>query len=584
MINYIKEVIKKYHPIFIISALMLLSVEWLNHPHEFLSWLVQHLPLFLFNYILYVSIFILLFHIVRKLLIASLIFTILMGALAISNYYKIFFKGEHFVIWDLWNASAAMGVASDLKIPITIGVIATVLLVIGCNVYAFKKRTVLNSKALSKKSFALTTLSVSVLYVAIIVPNAFMNQYSYQPSLNYEENGFLPALINDIRHSFVVEPKDYDQDIIQDIVSQYPPNEKATTIKPNIVVIMNEAFSDLNDIDPSLTYTEDPLYYYHNDPRIQSGNLLVSIYGGYTANTEFEYLTGHSMAFLPNGSVAYEHYINDTNCDSIVSNLKDENYDTIALHPYYPDFWARDRVYECFGFDQFYSIEDFKDPIKNDFFIKDVSVRDKIIEQFEQKGENPLFTFAVTMENHVPHTSNRTPHIFPTSDVDSNLYETVAGYASNVSHADQMFEDLVNYFEGQGEPTIVVMFGDHQPSFSTQLNPNYEYNSNYKTTYMVYANFDTSTQIPALTSPSFLSSYIYEMSGLPMPFYMNFNLNNAQLFEGYNTYSTIDANGETYISYEDMPPTLQKAYSNHRLLMYDQLFGKRYLEEILSKK
>ncbi len=579
----IKSFISLYYPILAISFMMLICVEWLNHPQQFLTWSLTRLPLFIFNYVLYVSIFILLFHIVRKLLIASLLFTVLMGALAISNYYKIFFKGEHFVIWDLWNASAAMGVASDLKIPITLGVIATVLIVIVCNIYAFKKRTELNSKSLSKKSFMLSTVSVVLLYVCVAMPNAILAQYNYEPSKNYQENGFLPALINDIRHSFVTKPADYSKDMIEKIVNQYPIDDQTTTIKPNIIVIMNEAFSDLKTIDPTIEFTQDPLYYYNNDPRIQKGHLLTSIYGGYTANTEFEFLTGHSMAFLPNGSVAYEHYVNETNCDAIVQDLKKQDYDTIAIHPYYRYFWARDRVYPCFGFDQFYAIDDFINPEKNDFFIKDVSVEKKIIEQFEEKGDNPLFTFSVTMENHVPHTSNSTPHIFPTTNLSPSLYDTVAGYVSNVSHADQMFENLVNYFEQQDEPTIIIMFGDHQPSFSTQLVKDFEYNHNYMTTYMAYANFDTNVELPSLTSANFLSAYMYQMAGLPMPFYQMVNYEHAQLFSAYNAYSTIDLLGNTYLNYEDMPTTLQEAYMNHRYLMYDQLFGERYTQEIIPK-
>ena len=55
---------------------------------------------------------------------------------------------------------------------------------------------------------------------------------------------------------------------------------------------------------------------------------------GNTANSEFEFLTGDSLAFLPAGSVAYQQFVKDET-PTLVEQLKLQGYQTAAIHPYY---------------------------------------------------------------------------------------------------------------------------------------------------------------------------------------------------------------------------------------------------------
>ena len=73
-------------------------------------------------------------------------------------------------------------------------------------------------------------------------------------------------------------------------------------------------------------------------PNTISGHLYVSVLGGNTANSEFEYLTGDSMAFLPSGSIPYQQYLNKYAL-SIVSHMKELGYSTTAMHPYNASGW-----------------------------------------------------------------------------------------------------------------------------------------------------------------------------------------------------------------------------------------------------
>jgi len=66
---------------------------------------------------------------------------------------------------------------------------------------------------------------------------------------------------------------------------------------------MSESYADFNNIR-ELETSEPVMPFFDwlkNQPESISGNLLVSVFGGGTCNTEFEYLTGSSMLFMNDG-------------------------------------------------------------------------------------------------------------------------------------------------------------------------------------------------------------------------------------------------------------------------------------------
>ena len=72
-------------------------------------------------------------------------------------------------------------------------------------------------------------------------------------------------------------------------------------IKPHVIAIMNESFSDLaalGDFSADKPYLNN--FYSYTDNTIR-GNLYVSVLGGTTCNSEFEFLTGNSKYFFSCG-------------------------------------------------------------------------------------------------------------------------------------------------------------------------------------------------------------------------------------------------------------------------------------------
>ena len=170
--------------------------------------------------------------------------------------------------------------------------------------------------------------------------------------------------------------------------------------RPNIIVIMNEAFSDpavLGEFETNVDYM--PFIRGLTENTVKGG-LMVSVKGGNTANSEYEFLTGNSMAFLPSGSVPYQQYIRGE-MPTVASQLKNLGYETFAMHPYRANGWNRKKVYEYFGFDTSYFKESFTDaPILREY-TTDLATYQKIVDIYTSKTPGqPMFVFDVTMQNH----------------------------------------------------------------------------------------------------------------------------------------------------------------------------------------
>jgi phosphoglycerol transferase MdoB-like AlkP superfamily enzyme len=259
---------------------------------------------------------------------------------------------------------------------------------------------------------------------------------------------------------------------------------------------------------------------------------------------------------------------------SLASHLKELGYETIATHPYNSTGWDRNKVYPLLGFDEMYFIKDYSSPQKIRKYISDKSCYDKIINMYENKSaDTPLFVFNVTMQNHSSYTEeydNFTPDI---EVVDSNS-ATLNNYLSLIKLSDEAFEYLTSYFEEVDEDTIIVMFGDHQPTNSVisniwklngknsnSLSEEDEYNR-YKVPYVIWTNFDIEAKTGNDTSANYLANQILNIAGIPLNSYESF------LEDLSTTYPILTAiRTETTNDDSDL--------NDYAILQYYRLFGKK---------
>ena len=344
---------------------------------------------------------------------------------------------------------------------------------------------------------------------------------------------------------------------------------------------MNEAFSDLGVLG-NFTTNEDYMPFVHSlqngAKNTVSGYLNVSVKGGNTANTEFEFLTGNSMAFLPAGSIPYQQYIKGET-PSLASYLSGLGYETYAMHPYYATGWNRDKVYPYFGFHNIEFMDDFYGATYLRKYVDDASCVRKIIDTYENKKEDtPMFLFQVTMQNHGAYDeiySNFTPDIF----VDGVPYESVSQYFSLVKRSDEALKSLITYFEEQEEPTVIVFFGDHQPNDAIaapilSLNGKDVKNlskedeaKRYEVPYIIWANYDIREGKKEDTSANYLAAKVLDVAGVPLSAYQNYLLELEKTMPIVSAERVVNEKGE-----ETTIKGAKKELLNYQRLQYYQLF------------
>ena len=391
----------------------------------------------------------------------------------------------------------------------------------------------------------------------------------------------------ELKYISVDKPANYSADAAEQILSPYTDNtiqQPVPDTLPNIIVIMNEAFSDPAVLGPFET-NQDYMPYVHSilngevDNTI-SGFLNVSVLGGNTANTEFEFLTGNTMAFLPQGSVPYQQYLK-RELPSLASHLKNLGYETIAAHPYNSTGWDRNKVYPLLGFDKMYFIKDYKNPERIRKYVSDKACYDKIIELYESKPEDtPFFVFNVTMQNHSSYT-DEFDNFKPDIEVLDGTSKVLNNYLSLMKLSDESIQSFIDYFAKQIKKTMIVFFGDHQPTNSVVSNvwklngkngnalSEEDEANRYKVPYFIWCNFDIEQKVNTDTSTNFLATELLASAGIPLLDYEAYLHNLKDLYPVITSIRTENKNGESTET-----KNVMGELNNYAILQYDYLFGK----------
>lgn len=415
----------------------------------------------------------------------------------------------------------------------------------------------------------------------------------FAPKRIYMRNGFAVAFITNFRYLHIQKPEDYTPKEAEEIMSESnvqvasaaSTNKKTSKDKPNIIVIMNEAFSDLS-VRGKFETNEDYMPFIHSltENTIKS-DMFVSVKGGNTANTEYEFLTSDTMAFLPSGSVAYQQFVRHP-MPALPNYLKSLGYKTTAIHPYNSKGWNRENVYSYFGFDTYFSKTDFKKPKKIRDYISDESAFQKIIEIYENKAKDErIFTFEVTMQNHGGY-DKEFPGFEPTITLSqyadkkkSDNVRAAEQYLTLIKESDKAFQELTDYFKKESEPTIIVMFGDHQPADNVAkpiLKLNHinqdasveEYQNGYIVPMVMWANYKLENQDIPMISPNYLSGLLLSNAGLPLTDYQSYLEDLRKTIPVITANVYIDKDGNYHQYSED---SFKEQLNQYSILQYNHL-------------
>ncbi len=566
---------------------------YISKPWENMKVPIQFLNIYLFE-LLMVILFLLLGHLKWALRFQS-IFFMLVG---LVNYYVISFRSAPIMPWDIFSLGTALSVADNYKYTIeknTIFVILGFVIIIAASSIVNLN---INIKGKWQKHIIAARLASLVIFIALLcnftnmlhldstISRFKMYDKLFTPTVMSKRDGTAVAFLMELKYISVDKPDNYSDSMAEQILAPYKntadDNESYNT--PNIIVIMNEAFSDLSVLGDFET-NENYMPFIRSlmqegTTNTVSGYLNVSVLGGNTANTEFEFLTGNTMAFLPQGSVPYQQYIK-SETTSLASHLKSLGYETVAMHPYNSTGWDRNKVYPLLGFDTSYFIRDYKNPEKIRKYVSDAACYNKIIELYEAKDENkPLFIFNVTMQNHSSYTDDF-DNFKPEITVNNSKSKALNNYLSLMKISDSAVEDLITYFSNEDKDTIIVFFGDHQPTNSVVSNiwklngkdgnnlSEEDESKRYEVPFFIWSNFDIKEESNIELSANYLAAKLLDVCDMPLYDYAQYLLNFS---EKYPIITPIRVKSESGNS-TDLDSVMGQL-NNYAILQYNRLFDK----------
>jgi phosphoglycerol transferase MdoB-like AlkP superfamily enzyme len=420
---------------------------------------------------------------------------------------------------------------------------------------------------------------------------------AFNPIADYRVNGGVLTFFPRIGDLIVEKPLGYSQKRVEEALADYKNKAvESKIVRPNVIAIQNEAWWDPT-ILKNAEFSSEPMSYIKSlkgATNAKLGFMMSSVFAGGTCIPEFEFLTGMNAVNLPPSTYPYIQSVSEKT-PSIVWEFKNHNYDTVAIHPYHKNFYSRDTAYPLLGFDEFIGKDEMFYNAVFGTYISDESLSMEIIKCYEEKTEDRIFVFGVSMENHGGYPADRYPSfdVIVTSDKikekDLKCFNT---YTQGVFDTDKAFKILTDYFSQVEEPTVILMYGDHLPLLGTNgstyidggLSDEGAENKStyidkeefYHTPYVIWANYDISDlEICSLASPSTLGVTLYNMAGFKdCPTYL-------KLFSEFTSvfpvcHSWFYKYDDQYVCKEDDLKEHQELIDNYKLLQYDLLHGKKY--------
>ena len=527
-----------------------IALFYLMEFYEHVPWKEVRSQAQLFNMLLFELIAWGLFFVIGRASIALQIVTVCSMLFGLVNHYVMKFRSTPFVPWDIYSVKTAMSVADEYDFSpegqVIIVTILFLLIIIALFFWKFRLEMRFRYRVIA----VLAVFICLIQFVRCLQNEEFQSRnylypFLFTPGYMTKVNGMAVTFAMDLAYVKVDRPSGYRKEEAQMLLEAYQTKEEETTAVnqkdrnyPNIIVIMDEAFSDLSVLG-NLPVNEDYMPFVHQLQKgaenTITGNLHVSVCGGNTANSEFEFLTGHTMAFLPTGSIPYQQYIKKET-PSLASYLKELGYATYAQHPYYASGWEREKVYPYLGFEETSFLDDYESPQYLRKYVSDESSFSHVIDTYQKKeAGKPAFIFNVTMQNHGGYSeeySNFTSDIMVFGSENASLNQ----YLSLIKRTDQEFEKLISYFAKEEEKTIVIFFGDHQPNDavaapvlslngkSTKNLSKEEQELRYQVPYVVWANFDIDEKRNYDVSLNYLAADVLQWAGVPTSDYQNFLL------------------------------------------------------------
>ena len=540
---------------------------------------------------------------------------VLIAALGIANSFVISFRGMALSAADLFSLGAAASVASEYTYELDWYMYMELLCTLAICMFSLKLHGGRILHPALRAAVLVLWCGIAGSFYYLCCRTDFLEQHDirsqgFTHQLRYKNYDMIFTTLTTCFYLSVEKPEGYSLDKVKEIAAPYLTDGKNKAVSddkntastsgnaaanaaiaagetPNLIVIMNESFADYTSIGKGLDLSEDCMPFIHSlTENTIKGTAYVSIFGGNTPNSEYEFLTGNTMGFLPASSVGFNLFVRG-NLPSIASELKSQGYETLAMHPYRGTNYRRNLVYPQIGFDTFYTRDDFTQAKYIRSYISDDTLAQRIITEFnkhEESTDTPLFSYNVTIQNHGGYFASNTRNLdldITVEDPEVDQTKTTL-YVNLIRESDQMLQNLVNYFEDKEAPTVIVMFGDHQANLGDDT---YEYlvgdedeisreerMEKYKVPFVIWANYNIPEETIERTSLNYLYSILADRLDFPMTGYQKYLLALSEKIPALCAQGYWGDDGN-YYELEDESSPYHDLINEYNILEYNDIFG-----------
>jgi len=248
----------------------------------------------------------------------------------------------------------------------------------------------------------------------------------------------------------------------------YPDSLKT---KPNIYMIILESFVDPRffidmEIKPNPLAKELSPYLKNN----HFSKIISPVYGGYTAQAEFELLAG-IKAYGKVNTIDF-NTMRGGAIQSFLNQLKNNDYRTVAMVAAQPFYFNSRVAYRSLGFDSVnYLLKDpnfIKNPNDEHIFDGDIlNYNLEMVKKHLQSSTKPLFNYVIGMYGHLPYSRNldKRPDVVTIKNSQDENFHKIANQFYYRTKALAHYLDQLQKLDPNG---IIFVAGDHLPPILTQ--------------------------------------------------------------------------------------------------------------------
>ena len=304
--------------------------------------------------------------------------------------------------------------------------------------------------------------------------------------------------------------------------------------KPDVVAVLEESTFDPRILKVcTLDVCKRRMFDPDRNTRAH-GLLTVHTFGGGTWTSEFAVLTGLAHTLFGPAGLYAPYNLAPLVDHTLPRAFQAAGYRAIAIYPMTGDFLNARNAYDYYGFDAFYD--------GTEYGLGWESTDADLLEVFERiyadekrtHPNQPLFVFMLTLHQHGPHMTPLAelpapydkplfPGKFAPKALDDWLNLNLGNYLERLQESDAMLAELEKFLLAREHPTVLMHFGDHQPSFDGAIHAIPKKvpkeagpNSNIVTYYSIKSNYPVRRKFdyPVLDI-AFLGALVLDVAGVP---------------------------------------------------------------------